>query len=575
MVDKTPSDLNMEISAWVSRERGFGRIALQGAAVLAGLGAAFGAFLGGPGVLTPVEYYFALAFMPLALLTIIYVQMRPDTAVNTLAYPIVIVSWIYIVGDTWSVALLKDDPKAILVHLAWTTPLSIFAFILIPRLQALAASAALTIMQAAAVAAMAYRISQPPDFLQVATQTVWIIAQGVSLALIFGVSRFMEASLTERAAAIVQLENVAKLQSLLEHIQQQRDRYRRLIEASLDVFLELRPDGTIAEISPNCQKIIGYTREEIIGTSVFEITVSKSPDSVRGSLLEVVKGHPTVSLEQHVRAKSGAEIPIAASAVYSPQDDIVFVIIRDLRERVAQEERERHASRLEALGQLTGGIAHDFNNLLTVMYGEIERMEHVIESRGMAGIDISRLQRAADGAFDLTRRLLAFSRKEPLHLASANLKLIIDRSVSLLASSVGKGVRLRSDSEDVWARVDAPELQAAIINLIVNARDAMPEGGEIVLTCAGVDVAETIRMPWSAILPGRYAVIQVQDGGVGIDRENLPKIIEPYFTTKGLGKGTGLGLSMASKLAEKLGGGLAIESAPGAGTRVSLYIPRE
>ncbi|HEY4343628.1 MAG TPA: ATP-binding protein, partial [Parvibaculum sp.] len=215
----------------------------------------------------------------------------------------------------------------------------------------------------------------------------------------------------------------------------------------------------------------------------------------------------------------------------------------------------------------------DFNNLLTVMIGEIDQIEEAVERKSTSGLELTRLNRATEGALDLTRRLLSFSRKEPLQLASTNLKSIVERSIDLLKRSIGDGFELVNKSDDVSARVDTPELQAAIINLAVNARDAMPDGGPIEIRAYAKVLDAPLQLPWGRIADGAFAVIEVRDHGVGIDPLVLPKVVEPYFTTKGLGKGTGLGLSMALRLSEKLGGGLVIESEPGRGTAVSLFIP--
>jgi PAS domain S-box-containing protein len=329
----------------------------------------------------------------------------------------------------------------------------------------------------------------------------------------------------------------------------------------------------VVEVSPNCVDLLGYTRAEIIGRNVGDFIDSDRIEASRKALGDVVTGAPRGTMEEHLRARNGDDIPVLLSASYSPEDDIVFFIARDLRDRLAQEERERHASRLEALGQLTGGIAHDFNNLLTVMIGEIDRIEEAVERRSTSGVELTRLNRATEGALDLTRRLLSFSRKEPLRLASTNLKSIVERSIDLLARSLGDGFELVDKSEDVSARVDASELQAAIINLAVNARDAMPGGGPIEMRAYARVLDAPLQLPWGQIKAGTFAVVEVRDHGGGIDPLVLPKVVEPYFTTKGLGKGTGLGLSMALRLSEKLGGGLAIESEPGKGTLVSLFIP--
>ena len=570
--DLMPED---QVSRLIAREQRLGGIALQGAAVLTGLGALVGVLIGGRITLTPIEYWTALLFIPFAAFLFLYTRSRPERAVEKLGVPTSVITWVYVVLNTWSVASFAPDPVSILIHLAWGTPLSIFFFIVLPRHIALALSLAATLMQALAVLFFIDRLGSvmPVSFFPV--YGITILAQCVSIALVFGVNRLLESNLIEYSTVQARLENAEKEYALLRQIREERNRYRRLIDASLDVVAEFRNDGTLLDISKNCLELSGFTREELIGITLEELVSEEFAPSAYAAFNDVVAGKPSNTIEQQLLAKDGHQVPILVSAVYSPQDEIVFAIIRDLTERIAQEERGRHASRLEALGQLTGGIAHDFNNLLTVMYGEVERIEQVVETNNIAGIDLSRLIRATDGAVDLTRRLLTFSRKDPLYLTRTNLKITIERAIELIASSIGKDYDIVATAEDVWARVDVQELQAAIINLAVNARDATEIGGIINVSVGPRELKQPLGLPWGTIKAGAYAVIEICDHGTGIAPDMIASVVEPYFSTKGHGQGTGLGLSMALQLSQKLGGGLAIESEMGKGTTVSLYIPQD
>lgn len=568
----TPED---PVDRLIARETRFGGIALQGAALLTGLGALIGVIIGGKFQLTPIEYWSAVLFLPFSAFVFVYARLNPKRSVEKLGVPVSIITWAYVVINTWSVAGLAGDPASILVHLAWGTPLSIFFFIVLPRHIALGLSLAATLMQGLAILFFIDRLgaTMPASFNPVFG--IWSLTQCVSIALIFGVNRLLESNLIEYSTVQARLENAEKEYALLRQIREERNRYHRLIDASLDVVAELKSDGTLIEISKNCIELTGFTRDELIGSSLQDLVSDEFSKSAVNALNDVIAGKPSSTIEQKVITKNGRQVPILVSAAYSPQDEIVFVIIRDLTERIAQEERERHASRLEALGQLTGGIAHDFNNLLTVMYGEVERIEHIVETNGIKGIDMSRLIRATDGAVDLTRRLLTFSRKDPLHLKRTNLKVAIERAIELIASSIGKDYDIVASAEDVWARVDIQELQAAIINLAVNARDATPVGGTININVRARHLAHPLDLPWGSIKSGNYAIIEIRDHGTGIPADLITSVVEPYFSTKGHGQGTGLGLSMALQLAEKLGGGLSIESEIGKGTSVSLYIPQD
>ncbi|MDO8288422.1 MAG: ATP-binding protein [Parvibaculum sp.] len=573
-VEPTPTAED-HVSKLVARETRFGGIALQGAALLTGLGALIGVIVGGKFQLTPVEYWSAVLFLPFAAFIFVYARLYPKRSVEKLGVPTSVITWIYVVINTWSVAGFASEPANILIHLAWGTPLSIFFFIVLSRRIALILSIAATFMQGLALVYFVNRpgLAIPVSFLPVFG--IWSLTQCVSIALIFGVNRLLESNLIEYSTVQARLESAEKEYALLKQIREERNRYRRLIDASLDIVAELKPDGTLVEISKNCVELTGFTRDELIGTPLQELVSDEFADTAFSALSNVIAGKPSSAIEQEIIAKDGRCVPILVSAVYSPQDEIIFVIIRDLTERIKQEERERHASRLEALGQLTGGIAHDFNNLLTVMYGEVERIESIVEKNDIKGIDMSRLIRATDGAVDLTRRLLTFSRKDPLYLTRTNLKVTIERTIELIASSIGKDYNIVAFTEDLWARVDIQELQAAIINLAINARDATPAGGTINVNVKARHLAQSLDLPWGSIKAGDYAVIEIRDHGTGIPADMIASVVEPYFSTKGQGQGTGLGLSMALQLAEKLGGGLAIESEMGKGTSVSLYIPQD
>jgi PAS domain S-box-containing protein len=236
------------------------------------------------------------------------------------------------------------------------------------------------------------------------------------------------------------------------------------------------------------------------------------------------------------------------------------------------EEALRQSQKMEAMGQLTGGVAHDFNNLLTPIVGTLDLLQH----RGLGG---EREQRLVDGALQsaeraktLVQRLLAFARRQPLQPTAVDLPRLIEGMADLVASTSGPRVKLTVDVAPDLPPVhaDANQLEMAILNLAVNARDAMPDGGALTIAAAG----ETLATDNSATLEaGRYVRLSIADTGKGMDEATLTRAIEPFFSTKGLGRGTGLGLSMVHGLAAQLGGALKIQSKPGIGTKVELWLP--
>ena len=242
------------------------------------------------------------------------------------------------------------------------------------------------------------------------------------------------------------------------------------------------------------------------------------------------------------------------------------------RELFATEAALRQAQKMEAMGQLTGGVAHDFNNLLTPIIGSLD----MLIRRGLGNDRERRLMdgalQSAERAKTLVQRLLAFARRQPLQAVAVDLYALVDGMASLIASTVGPSivVRVKLDENLPPVSADANQVEMAILNLGVNARDAMPNGGTLTITAARESVPGE---HWSELKQGHYVRLSVADTGTGMDKATLARAIEPFFSTKGIGKGTGLGLSMVHGLAAQLGGGLTIVSDPGRGTAVNLWLP--
>ncbi len=245
--------------------------------------------------------------------------------------------------------------------------------------------------------------------------------------------------------------------------------------------------------------------------------------------------------------------------------------------RAATEEALRQAQKMEAVGQLTGGVAHDFNNLLTVIIGGLDTVlrakpEETVRIRRAADMALQGAQRAAS----LTARLLAFSRRQPLAPKPVDLNLLVRDMTELLHRTLGEQVELEGVmAQRLWlAEIDPNQLESAILNLAVNARDAMPEGGKLTIETANTALDESYVARDSEVVAGQYVMISVSDNGVGMPRETLARAFEPFFTTKDVGKGTGLGLSMVYGFAKQSGGHVTIYSEVGLGTTIKLYFPR-
>jgi signal transduction histidine kinase len=245
----------------------------------------------------------------------------------------------------------------------------------------------------------------------------------------------------------------------------------------------------------------------------------------------------------------------------------------EIEERQRAEEQLAHIQRLEAIGQLSGGVAHDFNNLLQAVIGNIDLAKRRVSDPRALGL-LDHALAAADRGGRLTSQLLAFSRKQRLAPVKVNVATLIQSLIAMLPTTIGEGIEIKTETAADLSPVvaDAAQLELAVLNLALNARDAMPHGGTITISAA-----DAVRQPPSRPeepAAGNYVEIAVSDTGCGIARSDLAKVFEPFFTTKEAGKGSGLGLSQVLGLAQQLGGGVAIDSAPGKGTTVRIYLPR-
>jgi signal transduction histidine kinase/DNA-binding response OmpR family regulator len=334
---------------------------------------------------------------------------------------------------------------------------------------------------------------------------------------------------------------------------------RFLVERNADGILVVDEDGIVLFANPAAEQIFGRSHRALIGTPIgvpvtagetAQIAVRK-PD---GSQLEAeVRVVETVWAHRPARLAS----------------------LRDISGRKAIEERLSHAVRMEAVGRLTAGIAHDFNNLLTVVLGNLENARRKLASDEAAVLNaLDNAQRGARRAAGLTQRLLAFARRKPLEPKVIDVNGLVSGMTDLLQRTLGEAIRVRTaPSPDLWlVDVDPTELEAAILNLAVNARDAMPSGGELRVETRNVELdsgdAAAVDAP-----PGRYVAIAVTDTGVGMTPDVLRHVFEPFFTTKG-GQGTGLGLSQVYGFATQSGGGVMLRSDPDSGTTVTILLPR-
>jgi len=342
------------------------------------------------------------------------------------------------------------------------------------------------------------------------------------------------------------------------------------------------PDGVIILLNPAATRMFGWKADEAIGLDLSAFF--EDPEILNQLEEDLVKSGadsnpPSAEISAILRRKDGTTFPGRGHiAVINGTDQspmAVVSLIRDATEELKQKEAALKSQRLEAIGQLTGGIAHDFNNLLTIISGNLELLEDSISHAQDVEL-LSRASRAADSGARLTNRLLTFARRRHLAPEVINLNEQVRAMTELLRRTIGDTIELHTHlSPDLWlTRVDAGEVEAAVLNLAINARDAMPAGGRLSIRTDNATLEEGETGFEGPLVAGDYVRISVSDNGTGMSKDVLKRVFEPFFTTKPPGRGTGLGLSTIYGFVKQSNGNITIYSEPGVGTTVNLYLPR-
>jgi PAS domain S-box-containing protein len=351
---------------------------------------------------------------------------------------------------------------------------------------------------------------------------------------------------------------------------------QRIFETSQDLILVTDTAGNFVQVSPSSMTILGYEPAEMIGHSAIEFIHPEDLESTREEMRAARRGRHMRNFETRYVHKDGQAVTLTWMGAWSEPVRRHFFVGRDLTEKRAAEAQLRQAQKMEAVGQLTGGIAHDFNNILTVITGTIEILADAVADRPELAAIAKLIDEAAERGADLTKHLLAFARKQPLQPREVDINALILETAKLLRPTLGEHIEINPLlAEDAsTALVDPSQLSTAILNLSLNARDAMPDGGKLVLETGNIHLDEGYANMHSEVAAGPYVMIAVSDTGAGISAENLEKVFDPFFTTKEVGKGTGLGLSMVFGFVKQSNGHIKIYSEEGHGTTVKIYLPR-
>lgn len=379
------------------------------------------------------------------------------------------------------------------------------------------------------------------------------------------------------AALVDDLTDRRRAEAALRANQVELREQAELLDKASDAIVVLDMNGRVRFWNRGAERIYGWRREEALGRWIGELLDVDAADyraAVERLLQEDQWSGP---LKQ--RHRDGTMLSVEGHWTLVRDDDgqpqSVLAISTDISQRLAMEDQLRRAQRLEAVGQLTGGVAHDFNNLLMVIVGNAELLGEELEDDQRLGPLANMIGRAAQRGSDLVRHMLAFARRQSLDPQVVDVVRRIDDMRPLIRSAVAEDVEIEHvhDPQSWHAMIDPVQLESALLNLVINARDAMPDGGRLRIATNNVDLTESHEDYVAEVVPGRYLQITVADTGTGIAAEHLGRVFDPFYTTKAAGAGSGLGLSMVYGFVKQSGGHIALDSSPGSGTAVRLYLP--
>ena len=336
-------------------------------------------------------------------------------------------------------------------------------------------------------------------------------------------------------------------------------------------------EGRVVDVNETFLRTLGYTREEAIGRTTVELGLWRSQEDRIQAVQATQRLGRVQEIEIEGRTKESARRTLLYSAELIELEGVphVLVLTTDVTERRQLEEQLRQAGKMEAVGQLAGGVAHDFNNILTAILGYADLLAADLPAADQRREDVEEIRKAAQRAAALTRQLLAFSRKQVLEPRALDVNLLVDNMDKMLRPVLGENVELLAiPAPNLRAvRADPNQVEQVILNLAINARDAMPKGGKLTIETANVDLDAEYAARHATVVPGPHVMLAVSDTGTGMDAATQARIFEPFFTTKDAGRGTGLGLATVYGIVKQSGGSIWVYSEVGQGTTFKIYFP--
>jgi two-component system cell cycle sensor histidine kinase/response regulator CckA len=376
-----------------------------------------------------------------------------------------------------------------------------------------------------------------------------------------------------------EIDRRARVQQALELSE---ERYRLLLETAPMGIVITNERGRVVQANAEALRIFGYVRRELIGQTIDMLLPDRSchahEEQLSGYMKEPRVRPMGLGLELFARRKDGTEFPaeISLAPLATEEGTLVSATVVDITARKKMEEQLRIAQRMEAIGNLAGGVAHDFNNLLAVILGCSDVVLDTLAPEHPAAKKVEMIRKAGASGAELTRQLLAFSQQQMLRPRVLDLKEIVERTELLLRHLLGENIALTISLEASLGcvKADPGQVEQVLLNLAVNSRDAMPQGGRLKIAAHNCELDDSYKDEQEAVIPGRYVMLAVEDTGCGMDRETQSRIFEPFFTTKEIGKGTGLGLATVYGIVKQSGGCIRVDSEPGKGSNFKVYLPR-
>ena len=386
-------------------------------------------------------------------------------------------------------------------------------------------------------------------------------------------NRELQDSQEELRAAKAKVEEYN--QRLKEQVRSSEEKYRTLMEQANDANFILDPAGNVLEVNRRAEVLVGQPGAAILGRSFAELV---PPGTERTWFEKFLTGEPVRVDNVPMQRAEGkpASVDLSASRVEVGGERFVLVIAHDVTERNRLEEQFRQAQKMEAVGLLAGGVAHDFNNLLTIIHGYSEVVMSTLQPDHPSRPHIAEIRKAGERAAALTRQLLIFGRQQVLAPQVLDLNAVIDDLHKMLQRVIGEDIDLNTNLYPTlgFIKADPGQIEQVVMNLAVNARDAMPRGGKLTIETRNAYLDESYCRTHPQVRPGPYVMLAISDTGCGMSEEVKARIFEPFFTTKAKGKGTGLGLAMVFGVIKQSCGHIDVYSEPGVGTAFRIYLPR-